>query len=351
MFKQAKLQLTITYVSIIMAVTFLFSFFVYSGVTKISESALKAQRDRLERRMELEPQRPTMGQQFLPQRRKTPFIDEETIVEIRSKTLNGLVVFNIIVLIGSASAAYFLAHHTLKPIEIATQKQKRFISDAAHDLKTPLTSLKTQLEVALRSKDLDIERAKKALAAGVEETDSMNNFINKLLTASKYQHNGKSEEKIVDVAEVLKECVGKFKAISQEKGQTIELTATPAFVKADHAELCDLFSNLIDNAIKFSPGGSVIKVSAQKTEGKVVVSVTDSGVGIEPKDLPNIFEPFFRGDNSRTNSQTQGHGLGLSICKDIVSRFGGTIGVDSVVGRGSVFTVIFPAAGSFIPIN
>ena len=145
MFKTTKLKLTAWYLCIIMAITFSFSSVVYLGVVRATQRALISQKRRIEHEF-----------------RRTQKFDEETFIEIREKTLAFLAFINLIILVLSGGLGYLLAERTLKPIEQMINKQKRFVSDATHELKTPITAMKADIEVTLRNKKLNIEDLRKS---------------------------------------------------------------------------------------------------------------------------------------------------------------------------------------------
>ena len=174
MFKSAKIKLTTWYVAIIMLISIAFSTFAYMGIAAGTKRALEVQHRRFER-------------QYIRFERPEPLLDIDALIEIRNKTLITLIIFNVAVLVISWALGYFLAGKTLKPIENMLEKQKRFVSDAAHELKTPITAAKTELEVALRDKKLSPENAKIVLNSAVEEMDKLHSLVNLLLAHTKYQ--------------------------------------------------------------------------------------------------------------------------------------------------------------------
>jgi signal transduction histidine kinase len=157
-------------------------------------------------------------------------------------------------------------------------KQKRFISDAAHELKTPLTAIKTELEVELRSKNLELPQAKKAMQEVILEVDKVHALTNSLLTLSKYQNlNGINHREEIELNKLLE---------TLAKGKNIELNLIDATVYGDKLGLERLFINLIDNAQKYSAEKSPIKVEMEVKGGHVNVNVTDTGIGISSEYLP-----------------------------------------------------------------
>lgn len=342
MFKTTKLKLTLWYLLILTVITVAFSGFVYASVVTVTNRALESQRIRLERRFNSfapDFMRPNMA----------PLIDPETLNEVRERTLFLLVVVDLVILGVAGGLSYFLAGITLKPIEEMLKKQKRFVSDAAHELKTPLTSMKTGLEVTLRDKNLDLRTAKSSLSETVDEVDKLNIFVNKLLKQSKYQNGVKNyDKKDVRIVDVINSSVKDIKSLAAVKKIKLDIgeIETGLTVYADKESLQELFRNLLENAIKYSPENETVYLSESTRNNDVIIKIKDNGTGITEEDQLKIFDPFFRSDRSRNKGHVDGFGLGLAICKEIVEHHGGSVSVKSEVGKGSEFTVLLPSRNS-----
>jgi len=336
MFQSAKLKLTAWYLLIIMSVTISFSAFVYFGVKNAAQRALEVQSVRIERHFMNFKLNGIVERPF-------PRFDEDALNEISRKTLIILAVINAVILIGAGTLGYLLAGYTLKPIELMITKQKRFISDAAHELKTPLTAMKTDLEVSLRNKDLNINDAKKSMVSAVEEIDKLYYFSNKLLKQSKYQ-NGFTNEKMekTDLDKLLINVISKMEKLSEEKHIRIISKLLQVKINAHKESLEQVFINLIENAIKFSKPEQNIKVNLYTSEEYAKIEILDYGIGIGDNDLPYIFEPFYQADKSRSKEIHKGYGLGLAISKEIVEKYGGTIEVQSKINEETKFTIKLP---------
>jgi signal transduction histidine kinase len=335
MFKSARIKLTAWYLTIIMFISISFSAFVFVGVQRDVQRALDAQKKRMER-------------QFFEMKilnrfpRIVAVIDTETLMEIRNRTLANLILINMLILGSAGMLGYFLAGKTLEPIEQMVKKQKRFISDAAHEIKTPLTTMKTELEVTLRDKSLTVEESKKILRSTIEEVDALHNFTNRLLQRSKHQNGSTGLMDNLQLDEVISNSAKKMQSLAKQKSIVINTDAQPTQIKGSAESLSELFTNLIENAIKYSKPNAVINVSLKKFQNDAVVEIEDFGIGISQEDLPFVFDPFYRADKSRTQSQHAGYGLGLAIAKDIAEQHNGTIGVQSTPNVGSKFTVTLP---------
>ncbi len=223
---------------------------------------------------------------------------------------------------------------------------KQFTADASHELKTPLTILKGEMEIALRGK-ADTEHLKEALLSSLEEIDRMNYIVRNLLDLAKMDVEREALPKErVDLDSVLTERFEHFRRPALDSGVQLAIIRNRhAVVLGDGVRLGQLLFNLIDNAVKYTPGGGRVELSLDTVDGKAVVKVADTGVGISAEDLPYIFDRFYRVDKARTR-EVGGAGLGLSICKEIAESHGGTLEAESVVGRGTTFTATLPLAGT-----
>jgi signal transduction histidine kinase len=157
------------------------------------------------------------------------------------------------------------------------------------------------------------------------------------------------ERKPIEIGELLATCVARLEPRAAEKEVELALQIPPEGlprVTGDGDRLMQLFANLMDNALKHTPVGSQVAVEGSGGQGRVHVTVSDTGPGIPADELPRIFERFYQVDKSRTRTPVEGVGLGLAIAQELANAHGGRITVDSVVGVGTRFTVILPAAGS-----
>lgn len=347
MFEHARLKLTLWYLVIIMAVSGFFSLIVYRGFTKELGRGFRIQT------MHNIPERIVIQRQggFM---RILPFwiypdeVPPEEFAEIialaKHRFALQLFIINGGILVLAGAAGYFLAGRTLQPIEVMVDEQKRFVADASHELRTPLTSLKTEVEVALRDKKLKLADAKNLLKSNLAEVDKMKYFTDNLLSLSRYESNGQDmtmEE--VDLSEAARQAIERNSAQAKEKKITLVSDLKEVVVKGSPQSLVELISILINNAIKYSSAKSEVKITVKKEKKHTVIEVSDRGIGIPEKDVPHIFDRFFRADASRAKKGIDGFGLGLSIAKSIVDAHKGEISVKSEVGKGSRFTVILPA--------
>jgi two-component system, OmpR family, sensor histidine kinase CiaH len=260
----------------------------------------------------------------------------------KSNILRRIIFIDVIILSFSAVLGYFLAGKTLAPIEEAMIKQKRFVADASHELRTPLTALKTGTEVVLRDKKLTTLKAKKALQDNLEEIDGLSSLINRLLLLTRYQENGQTLKKTTFS---LKELIGsiskKAAPLAKKKKISLKLKLASGKIRADREALGEALLVFLDNAVKYTLAGGDVLVENKKVGNNWQILIKDTGIGIAQKDLPHIFERFWRADQARKKETQDGYGLGLSLAKEIIDLHQGKIGVESRVGKGTTFTITF----------
>ncbi|MFQ5835200.1 MAG: PAS domain S-box protein [bacterium] len=220
--------------------------------------------------------------------------------------------------------------------------KSEFLSTAAHELRTPLTSILGFSEILLKKK-LDEERRNRFLKIINEESAGLAALISDLLDVSRIESGRgfRIKKAPTDVKDIILENVDLFK--SQTDKHTFEVNIPRDLVKieADKDKIDQVMENLLSNAVKFSPQGGKITVSLKKADKLVKISVSDTGMGIPKKDLPHIFEKFYRVDVASTQA-IGGTGLGLAIVKYIVESHGGEISVESKLGKGSTFSFTLP---------
>ena len=230
-------------------------------------------------------------------------------------------------------------NNMLERLQRVFESQHRFVGDAAHELKTPLTAMKGNLEVALQ-RDRSIEEYREVVSTSLGQVEHLARLVKSLLTLTKFS----GEHPPIDLKPVLlepliQELVSELAVLAEEKGClfTAHLQEVPN-VLGDAGQLKQLVINLLDNAIRHTPPGESVTVTLQSSADNVLLTVEDTGSGIGTEHLPHIFERFYRADRAR-DRESGGTGLGLAIAKEIVLAHKGTITVRSEVGKGSVFTV------------
>lgn len=327
MFTSARIKLTAWYLLIIMAISLSFSLFIYRMLSQEIYRFARAQRFRIEGR-------------FFIANISPPPLDIELINDTKKRLVMTLVVVNGTILAISGTLSFFLAGRTLTPIKEMMDEQNRFISDSSHELRTPLTALKSSLEVNLRDKKLTLTQAKRLMADNIRDVNELQALSDGLLTLTRYgTPSNIYKVEPTSLMDIINQAISKVDPMLISKNITLNNHIHDIVISAHRQSLIDLFVILFDNAIKYSSSGSTILVSST-TKGKLVnVSVKDEGVGISQKDLPKIFDRFYRSDSSRTKTDVGGFGLGLSIAKKIVDNHHGQISVTSSPDKGSTFTV------------
>lgn len=239
---------------------------------------------------------------------------------------------------------------TLARLEDSFIRTRRFSIDVSHELRTPLTILLGNTEVGLKwAKEPDEFRS--ILKSNLDEIQRMSAIIEHLLELSKADEGKLSlvmEE--IELSALLRELVQQMQPFAEEKGVVILWgEAAELWVPGDRKRLRQLFSTLLDNAVRYTPPGGRVHVSLEGVSDRAKISVRDSGVGIAAEDLPWIFDRFYRVDEAR-NRAHGGSGLGLSLAKSFAQAHGGEIVVESTPGLGSVFIVYLPLAATDAPL-
>jgi signal transduction histidine kinase len=235
-----------------------------------------------------------------------------------------------------------------KENEIDKMKSE-FVSTVSHELRTPLSSIKSFAELLLDDLDtLDIETQKKFLGIINNESDRLTRLISGLLDLQKMTSNKmKWNMENIQLSQVVKSCVETFSSLGNKKNIDLnyECDDQLPLVYGDRDKLQQVLYNLISNALKFNEKRGKkkekVKVEARNDHRGVMITVSDTGIGIPEEKLDMIFERFYQVDSSNTR-KTEGTGLGLAICKEIIDCHGGEIWVDSEIGKGSKFSFIIP---------
>ena len=227
-------------------------------------------------------------------------------------------------------------------LDEAFRRQRQFTADASHELRTPLTAVKGQVDVAL-SKPRDAEAYRRVLQAVNEEVDRMIRLVGSLLTLARADARQIpiSYDK-VNLSELVTGALEQVRPLAAQRGVALQVVSSPDLtLQADEDLLLQLLLNLLDNAIKYTEAGGEVSVGWEESGQQVRLWVRDTGVGIADEHLPHLFDRFYRVDKARSRAQG-GVGLGLAINGWIVQAHGGSISVESSVGKGSTFTVWLP---------
>ena len=227
-------------------------------------------------------------------------------------------------------------------LQNSEQKRSRFVSDASHELKTPLASIKL-LSDSILQYDMDIETVREFVGDIGDEADRLNRMTAKLLSLTKAEGVVAEESEIIFMAPTIHRVVRMLRPNALQEKIAIQLnieTDIPILILED--DLYQIVFNLIENGIKYNLAGGNLTVNLRREEDNAVLTVSDTGMGIPEDAIDHVFERFYRVDKARSRA-TGGSGLGLAIVKSIVQRNRGDITVTSEVGKGTMFTVVFPA--------
>jgi two-component system OmpR family sensor kinase len=229
-------------------------------------------------------------------------------------------------------------------IEELFRSQQRFVSDVSHELRSPLTAIRGNLDLLRRGASDDPEARHQALTAIDAEAERMQRLVTDLLLLARADEGIKIQKEIVELDTVMLDVYRQARVIAG--GVNVCLgSEDQAQVMGDRDRLKQLLLNLVDNAIKYTPSGGEVRLSLERDTQWVRVTVSDTGIGIPTEDLPRIFDRFYRVDKARSR-EMGGSGLGLAIAKWITDAHGGRIEVQSEVGKGTIFTLWLPLANS-----
>lgn len=229
-------------------------------------------------------------------------------------------------------------------IERLEQARKDFIANASHELRTPLTVVNGYLESLCEDDNEQLAHYQKAFNAMSQQSHRMQNIVEDLLLLSRLENSAEIEEsERVEVSALLGEIANDAKILSAERKHDIILSsdALESLVIGNYKELYSAVSNLVFNAVHYTPSGGRITLGCIESPEGVTIAVTDTGPGIPPQHIPRLTERFYRVDNARSRD-TGGTGLGLAIVKHVLMRHNGRLSIESTVGSGSVFSVHFP---------
>lgn len=253
-------------------------------------------------------------------------------------------------LIGALSAIgvsglgiWWLTSLALKPIEQSFLQLKQFTDDASHELRNPIMAIRSNCSLVIRHAQELKEEHRQRVAHAIDATDQLVQLADDLLLLARADGNAAVESREqLNMSALLEELVKNFRARAEDKEVTIAQNVTAGLrISGDRAQLCRAFSNLLDNAICYTPKGGSIRIEFYPDREQLVFRISDTGIGISNEDLPKVFNRFWRADGARS-VRSGGTGLGLSIAKSIIAQHGGRITVISKPRVGTTFTVTFP---------
>lgn len=328
MFRKANIKLTLLY-----SVLFLFSFWAFSiGLYIWMENSF--------------------GENYtieVEQQGESEFNEEEMdIVAIAGdvamdRLRNTLLILNGALIFIVPCIAWLMTRRTLAPVQRIHEQQKQFVSDVAHELRTPLSIISGELEVALK-KERTLEDYQQVLTSNKQETDRLIALSENLLFLARDDQGRQAIEfEKVDITDLIGSVIASLQIESTKKEIAVHFKPEeePTFIRGQPAMLRRLFINIIHNAIHYTPIKGDIFIFLSTGKQYAEVKIEDNGIGISPEYQEKVFNRFYRVDDSR--SQTEGYGLGLAICKSIVELHRGKITLRSALNQGSTFTISLPA--------
>ena len=235
---------------------------------------------------------------------------------------------------------------SLEELRRVNKIRRDFVANVSHELKTPATSLRLLAESLEEAIDEDPVQARLFAAQLKKETERLSRLIADLLDLARLESQERVENPVpVDVRSVLMTVLARMRRVARKKNVTLQWKrfgrAAQYTVHGDETQLTSMFTNLVDNAVMYTPPGGRVEVTGGFEGSEIVIRVSDTGIGIPEAKLPRIFERFYRVDKARSK-ETGGTGLGLSIVRHVAENHGGRVTVESTFGEGSTFTVYLP---------
>jgi two-component system phosphate regulon sensor histidine kinase PhoR len=248
-------------------------------------------------------------------------------------------------LVGEPHQGALLVLHDITNLRQLERMRRDFVANVSHELKTPLAAIQVMVETLLDGAINDPQHNVRFLERVRENGDRLHTLVQDLLTLSRIESGQETlETKAVPIQTAIEVCVHQHELRAQAKQQKLEMIpplGQPVSAWADEEALDHILGNLVDNAVKYTPEGGTITLRWHGTEKEAVIEVQDTGMGIPEKDLPRIFERFYRVDKARSR-ELGGTGLGLSIVKHLAQIQNGRVAATSRRGEGSTFTVYLP---------
>ena len=244
----------------------------------------------------------------------------------------------------------FFSRWALRPVTRAWTQQRRFVADASHDLKTPLTVILANTSIALEHPERSVASQSQWLESTQHEAEAMQGLVGDLLTLAKMDEEEAAAQsgaarpafEEVDLSDVIEGEVLQFESVAFERGVRLESQVEPGIeLRGNEQRLRRLAGTLIDNACKYVDDGGAVDVALSRSGKQARLAVRNTGAPISPEDLPHVFDRFYRADKARTGG-AGGHGLGLAIARAIAEEHGGNLSVASTQAEGTVFTATLP---------
>ncbi len=318
MFRRARIRLTVLYIGLFVLVLGLFSLVFFVGFATV----------------------------LAPTFDVGPELSNEQVAEVAYQTTVeriglALVAADLVMVALVGIAAWVLAARTLRPIREAHLRQRRFVADASHEMRSPLAAIRSSAEGALATATT-VDELRRALAVGASSAQRLTRITNDLLLLARSDEVPSVRHDPIDLSVVVAETVETFAAAHADLPQTRMALGADLQVSADPTEIGRIVTNLLDNALRYSggPGAVPARITTRAVDREAVVEVSDDGPGISAADLERIFEPFYR---VHSNAGTpEGSGLGLAIALSLAQRNAGRLTATSQPGSGATFRLSLP---------
>ena len=325
-FKGAVIRLTAYYTLGVFCILFVFSVAVYNLFSQSVERELGIEHgsDEYQEMLELR--------------------NEPLLHEVTENLFDILVVSDIVLLFMTLIVSYMLARKTLAPLAESYQRQRQFVADAAHELRTPLSVLKAGGEVLLHGERSTLQY-RQFITESQDEINRLITLSNDLLFLVRHAEGRVRTTTSFSLSDVCATQCERLVAYATQKGVTMSHQVDAGVILVgNHDDMMRLVLNVLKNAVDYNTEGGTVTLSLKKTHNEAVLRITDTGIGIAPEDIPHIFERFFKADVARTQSPAIGSGLGLAIVKEIADAHGGTLRVTSIKSEGTTIELRVPCA-------
>ena len=318
-FQQARLKLALMYAAGVCVIVIAFSLAVYGVFAK----DIAGEVGPIEQTPQIEIDR-----------------ENQIIDTAKARLRTTLFVADGLIIIITVGLSYWIAGRTLRPVEAAYEKQKKFVADAAHELRTPLAVMKTGAETALAGKTSK-QQLEKLTHESLDEINFLSQTVNDLLFLAQSDEKQTPVLTEINLSDITRRQVILMRPHAEQKKITLEDNIeADLYINGNEEQLKRLITNLVQNATQYSHSKSKITVSLVKDGQQANLTIADNGIGISASELKRIFDRFYKTDRARTESG--GVGLGLSIVREIVSSHKGTITIKSRIGKDTEVTVFFP---------
>ncbi len=253
-----------------------------------------------------------------------------------------IVIIDIVFVTLMTTLSYVFAGEALRPLREAMEEQKRLTGDIAHELRTPLSVMRADLEIARDYKNISKEEVSRLIKSNLEEVDQLTGLAGSLLILMKEDNYASNDFKRTDLSNLARQVASQLKILAEKKEVAVRMEEpSPVFVNGNAESLNMMIRNIVKNAIQYTPAGGSVEVSVREENKKAILRVKDTGIGISKDDLPRVLDRFYKVDKSRAQDEG-GSGLGLSIVDRIVRNHSGQIKINSVLGMGTEVVISLP---------